>query len=71
MDNAITLLIPEKIDPEFEQVVKIWTEKGGSVRRLGKYWVKDESLVGRPIAIYGNQTFSLVLYLIITDRKNI
>jgi len=61
MDKQITLLVPEKTDIEFDQVVKTWTEKGGRIKRLGKYWIRDESLVGQPIAIYGNQTFSLVL----------
>src|SRR5574339_411495 len=56
-----TLLIPEKTDPEFEQVFKTWTESGGQIKRLGKYWIKDEELAKQKIAIYGNQTFSLVL----------
>jgi hypothetical protein len=55
------LLIPEKTDIEFEQVFKTWTENGGEIRRLGKYWIKDETLNGQNIAIYGNHTFSLVL----------
>jgi len=59
--NKTILLIPEKTDVEFEQVFKIWTDNGGEIRRLGKYWIKDESLNGRKIAIYGNQAFSLVL----------
>jgi hypothetical protein len=59
--NKAILLIPEKIDIEFEQVFRIWTDNGGEIRRLGKYWIKDESLDGQKIAIYGNQTFSLVL----------
>ena len=59
--NKTILLIPEKTDIEFEQVFKIWTDNGGEIRRLGKYWIKDESLNGQKIAIYGNQTFSLVL----------
>ncbi len=59
--NKTILLIPEKTDVEFEQVFKIWTDNGGEIRRLGKYWLKDESLNGQKIAIYGNQTFSLVL----------
>lgn len=61
MNKQITLLIPEKTDPEFEKVVKSWTQKGGHIKRLGKYWIKDESIAGQPIALYGNQTFSLVL----------
>jgi len=56
-----TLLIPEKTDIEFEQVFETWIKNGGRIKRLGKYWVKDEELAKQPIAIYGNQTFSLVL----------
>ena len=56
-----TLLIPEKTDIEFEQVFESWIKNGGHIKRLGKYWIKDEDLARQPIAIYGNQTFSLVL----------
>ena len=55
------LLIPEKTDAEFEQVFATWTNKGGRIQRLGKYWIRDEALANQPIAIYGNQTFALVL----------
>lgn len=61
MHGATTLLIPEKTDIEFEQVLKTWTKSGGQIKRLGKYWMKDEALANQPIAIYGNQTFALVL----------
>ncbi|HEY8917523.1 MAG TPA: ATP-grasp domain-containing protein, partial [Chitinophaga sp.] len=37
------------------------TNKGGMIKRLGKYWIKEDSLTKHPIAIYGNQTFALVL----------
>jgi hypothetical protein len=60
MDKTI-LLIPKKTDIEFEQVFRTWTDKGCEVKRLAKYWIKDESLVGQKIAIYGNQTFALIL----------
>lgn len=59
--NKTILLIPEKTDIEFEQVFKTWTDNGGEIKRLGKYWIKDESLNKEKIAIYGNQTFALVL----------
>ena len=55
------LLIPEKTDIESEQVLKAWTDRGGSVKRLGKYWIKEEDLDNHKIAIYGNQIFALVL----------
>nr|WP_295872332.1 ATP-grasp domain-containing protein [uncultured Chitinophaga sp.] len=55
------LLIPEKTDVELEAVASAWADKGGDVRRLGKYWVRDEAIAGRPVAIYGNQAFAFVL----------
>lgn len=61
MNRSMTLLIPEKTDNEFEQIVATWTNKGGHIKRLGKYWIRDEELAKQQIAIYGNQTFSLVL----------
>jgi len=61
MDRPITLLIPEKTDIEFEQVFATWTKSGGSIKRLGKYWIKDDELVKQRIAIYGNQAFAFVL----------
>lgn len=61
MQYPVTLLIPEKTDVEFDQIVLAWQQRGGDLKRLGKYWVKDDTLAGRPIVIYGNQTFALVL----------
>lgn len=55
------LLIPEKTDIEFEQVFVTWTGNGGLIKRLGKYWIRDEALLNEKIAIYGNQTFAFVL----------
>jgi len=61
MDIPITLLISEKTDSEFEQVFATWTKKGGKIKRLGKYWIKDDELANEKISIYGNQTFAFVL----------
>ncbi|WP_143774169.1 ATP-grasp domain-containing protein [Niastella vici] len=61
MNNFITLLIPEKADPESDQVAAAWVKHGGGVRRLGKFWVRDEDLAMQKIAIYGNQAFAFVL----------
>jgi hypothetical protein len=61
MDRSVTLLIPEKADIEFEEVATVWKNVGGQVKRLGKYWIKDENLVSRRIAIYGGQAFAFVL----------
>ena len=51
MTIQTTLLIPEKTDIEFEQVFETWTKKGGIIKRLGKYWIRDEELAKKPIAI--------------------
>jgi len=61
MKSSITLLIPEKTDMEFEQVFIALTKNGGRIKRLGKFWIKDEGLASQKIAIYGNQAFSFVL----------
>jgi hypothetical protein len=61
MNTTPVLLIPEKTDVEFEQVVAAYTKRGGRVKRLGKYWVRDEQLATEQLAIYGNQAFALVL----------
>ena len=61
MNATPILLIPEKTDVEFEQVVAAYTKRGGRIKRLGKYWVRDEELATEQIAIYGNQAFALVL----------
>src|SRR4051812_46759459 len=61
MMNIPILLIPEKADPETEQVAEAWIQNGGQTLRLGRYWIKDEGLAQQPIAIYGNQAFAFVL----------
>jgi hypothetical protein len=45
MDKSIILLIPEKTDIEFEEVFATWIKYSGQIKRLGKYWVKDEDLI--------------------------
>ncbi|SEW51813.1 ATP-grasp domain-containing protein [Chitinophaga arvensicola] len=59
--NKPILLIPEKTDVELDGVFTTWKNRGGTIQRLGKYWIKDEILAKQRIAIYGNQTFALVL----------
>jgi len=54
------LLIPEKVDLERELVADAWKDQGGLVKRIGKFWIKPQ-LQNHPVAIYGNDTFSLVL----------
>jgi hypothetical protein len=61
MDTSITLLIPSKTDIEQEQVISAWIENGGQVKKLDKFWIKDEELAKQRIAIYGNQAFAFVV----------
>ena len=61
MNTSITLLIPQKTDIEHEQVFSAWIEKGGQVKRLDKFWIKDEELAKQRIAVYGNQAFAFVV----------
>jgi hypothetical protein len=61
MDTSITLLIPQKTDIEHEQIFSAWIENGGQVKRLDKFWIKDEELAKQRIAIYGNQAFAFVV----------
>lgn len=61
MDTSIVLLVSEKLDAESDEVVEAWRKKGGEVKHLGKYWIKEDNLAVKKIAIYGNQTFALIL----------
>jgi hypothetical protein len=61
MDFSTILLVPEKTDRELERLAAAWIRRGGPVKKLGKYWLKDEQLAKQKIAIYGNQAFALVL----------
>jgi hypothetical protein len=61
MDTSIILLIPQKTDIEQEQVFYAWKNNGGQIKRLDKFWVKDEELAKQRIAIYGNQAFAFVV----------
>lgn len=59
MKNEI-LLIPDKIDVERDKIAKVWEEKGGEVKRVGKFWMKPE-VGNKRVSIYGYDTFCLVL----------
>jgi hypothetical protein len=61
MDTSVTLLIPQKTDIEHEQVFAAWIKNGGQIKRLDKFWIKDEELARQKIAVYGNQAFALVV----------
>ncbi|MCR9248894.1 MAG: ATP-grasp domain-containing protein [bacterium] len=55
-----TLLIPEKNDVERDAFANAWLEAGGSVMKIGKFWIKPD-VSAAEATIYGNDTFSLVL----------
>lgn len=59
--SPVTLLIPKKTDIEHEQMFSAWINNGGLIKRLDKFWIKDEELDQQQIAIYGNQAFALVV----------
>ena len=61
MNTPVTLLIPKKTDIEHDQMFSAWIKHGGRIKRLDKFWIKDEELVNQKIAIYGNQAFALVV----------
>lgn len=46
---------------EHEQVFSAWIQNGGQVKRLDKFWIKDEELAKQRISIYGNQAFAFVV----------
>jgi ATP-grasp domain, R2K clade family 2 len=56
-----TLLIPEKPDPETDEMAGAWQRQGGKVVRLGKFWERAPALEGIPVCVYGGHTFALVL----------
>jgi hypothetical protein len=58
--NSI-LLIPQKADTERGSVADAWQQQGGTVMRLDRFWEKPVIPDGREIAIYGNDTFALVV----------
>jgi hypothetical protein len=56
-----TLLIPLKSDTERAAVAQAWERAGGKVLRVDRFWERPEIASQSPIAIYGNDTFALVL----------
>lgn len=56
-----TLVIPEKTDVERDAVADCWTDCGGRVVRLGRFWEPPGDLRTEGLRLYGNDTFCLVL----------
>ena len=61
MRKDIILLIPQKSDEERESVLRTWISLGGQGQRLDKFWEKPPELENKKVAVYGNDTFALVL----------
>ncbi|WP_164000977.1 ATP-grasp domain-containing protein [Pyxidicoccus caerfyrddinensis] len=60
MFHGLTLLIPDKADPERDAVALTWEAGGGTVLRLGRFWSPPDVDRTR-VRLYGNDTFCLVL----------
>src|SRR5882672_8815927 len=56
----LTLLVPDKADPERDAVCDAWQAGGGTVERLGKFW-EPPPIDPERARIYGPDTFALVL----------
>lgn len=54
-------MIPDKADPERDSVAIRWTESGGKVVRLGKFWDPPPELKNQTVRVYGNEVFCQVL----------
>ncbi|WP_143195655.1 ATP-grasp domain-containing protein [Archangium sp. Cb G35] len=60
MIDGLTLLIPEKADPERDAVARAWQASGGAVLRIDRFWSPPE-VDRQRVRLYGNDTFCLVL----------
>ncbi len=58
--SGLTLLIPDKPDVERDSVASAWASKGGTVRRLAKFW-EPPDVPPSSVRVYGPDTFGLVL----------
>lgn len=58
--SGLTLVIPEKADPERDAVAAAWEGAGGTVLRLGRFW-DPPPLDPSRVRVYGNDSFCLVL----------
>lgn len=54
------LIIPDKPDPERDILAEKWQANYGDVLKVGKFWIKPDTQ-GKPVALYGNDSFCLVL----------
>src|SRR5262245_5265206 len=58
--RGLLLIISDKPDPERDAVAEVWTEAGGDVLRLGRFWDPPE-LEPERVRLYGADSFCQVL----------
>jgi hypothetical protein len=58
--SNLNLVMPDKADPERDQVAAAWESAGGVVTRLGRFW-EPPDLRREAVRVYANDTFALVL----------
>lgn len=58
--TELTLVLPEKADPERDLVAEAWERHHGPVLRIGRFW-DPPPLDPDRVRLYGNDTFCLVL----------
>jgi hypothetical protein len=56
----LTLVMPDKPDPERDALAGVWERLGGSVMRLARFW-DPPALDPRVVRVYGSDSFCLVL----------
>lgn len=57
---GLTLVIPDKPDPERDALADVWERLGGSVLRLARFW-DPPALDRRVVRVYGSDSFCQVL----------
>ncbi|HEX7644381.1 MAG TPA: ATP-grasp domain-containing protein [Burkholderiaceae bacterium] len=58
--RGLTLLLPDKPDPERDAVADAWVAAGGKAERIGRFW-EPPAYDAQTVRLYGNDTFCLVL----------
>jgi hypothetical protein len=59
--DSLTLVIPSKADVEREAVAQAWSDGGGRVERLDRFWEPPAHVDREGVRLYGNDTFCLVV----------
>src|SRR4051794_2256547 len=57
---GLSLLIPDKSDPERDALADVFTRRGGTVHRIGRFW-DPPAFDPATVRVYGADSFCLVL----------